>query len=241
MLQRLEAENGKHMGSQVNLFFCQSIHLLCSQQISLEKLHNRDSARYWGWSSKWHQQETLPWLIFTLYWLYVSRLRRLSHPFVSSALIPRHFRRLTWHNQITVTIIAIQFFFPYLIGTWRKAVGGKSRACLQVNLLVSRHHAVCNGTIDNRTCPSSTGNLLTSCRKRPRHVAAKTESAWKKMCRIRLPRERNSNACWEKERKSQECPQRKWHAQMRSRGCLVWCSWRGSINEQGCQYSGSIM
>lgn len=146
-------------------FFCQSIHLLCSQQISLEKLHNRDSARYWGWNSKWHQQETLPWLIFTLYWLYVSRLRRLSHPLVSSALIPGHFRRLTWHNQNTVTIIAIQFFFPYLKGAWRKAVGGKSRACLQVNLLVSRHHAVCNGMIDNRTCPSSTGNLLTSVEK----------------------------------------------------------------------------
>lgn len=113
---------------------------------------------------------------FPLYWLYVRRLRRISHPLVSSALIPVHFRRLTWNSQNNVTINVIQFFFPYLLGVRRKAGRGKSRAYLQVNLLVSRHHAGCNGTIDNRTCPSSTGNLQTSCRKRPRHAAAKTES-----------------------------------------------------------------
>lgn len=119
---------------------------------------------------------------FPLYWLYIRRLRRISHPLVSSALIPVHFRRLTWNSQNTVTINVIQFFLPYLLGVRRKAERGKSRAYLQVNLLVSRHHAGCNGTIDNRTCPSSTGNLQTSCRKRPRHAAAKTESVLGRRC-----------------------------------------------------------
>lgn len=106
----------------------------------------------------------------------VSRLGRLSDPLVSSALIPWPFRRLTWHSQNTITIITVQFFLPYLVGALRKAGRGKSRTCLQVNLLVSRRHAGCKGTIDNRRCSSLTGKVQTNCRKRHRHVVTKTES-----------------------------------------------------------------
>lgn len=52
----------------------------------------------------------------------------------------------------------------------------KSRACLLVNLFVSRHHAGCKGTVDNEFCPSSTGNSQTSYRKRHTHVVTKAQS-----------------------------------------------------------------
>lgn len=122
-------------------------------------------------------------------------------------------------------------------------MGGKSRACLQVNLLVSRHHAVCNGMIDNRTCPSSTGNLLTSVEKGLDTWPPKQSLLGRRCVGYNfLGGEITTLAETKKGRVKnvlRESGMLKREVGVEGLSGLMFL--KGSINEQDCQYSGSIV